>query len=139
MLQGEPGLLEGLEPPRTPSRLSFLNVTVAPAGDISDQPLQNFAPFPNTWLGLVPRCGGICSRTTPCPFPAAGSWSGLVPRGRVWSHCLFLGHLHCSWGVPVLGVTSLVPCSLSPKAALRQRGERSQAYCPGTRGEHAGT
>nr|XP_038021146.1 BTB/POZ domain-containing protein KCTD17 isoform X1 [Anas platyrhynchos] len=79
MLQGEPGLLQGLEPPRTPGRLSFLNVTVAPAGDSSDQPLQNFPN--NTWLGLVPRCGGICSRTAPCPFPAAGSWSGLVPRG----------------------------------------------------------
>lgn len=45
MLQGE---LRELDPHPLPSRMAFFNVTVAPAGDISDQPLQNFAPFPNT-------------------------------------------------------------------------------------------
>lgn len=45
MLQGE---LQELEPHPFPSRTAFFNVTVAPAGDISDQPLQNFASFLST-------------------------------------------------------------------------------------------
>ncbi|KAM6386732.1 uncharacterized protein FN964_000460 isoform 26-T33 [Alca torda] len=40
-------------------------------------------------------------------FAVGGSWSGLVARRQMQSHCPFLGHLHCSRGVPVLVVVLL--------------------------------
>ncbi|XP_054051509.1 BTB/POZ domain-containing protein KCTD17 isoform X1 [Rissa tridactyla] len=44
-------------------------------------------------------------------FAVGGNWSGLVARGQMQSHCPFLGHLHCSRGVPVRAVM-LVGASL---------------------------
>lgn len=57
-------------------------------------------------------------------------------HGQMQSHCPFQGHLHCSWGAPVLGITLLGAPSLSPKAGLcgqSEEGDRHDAQVPRAR------
>lgn len=57
----------------------------------------------------VPRCGGICSRATPCPFTVAGNWSGLLPRGQMQRLCFIFYFYALFSGPPALLVEC--PCA----------------------------
>ncbi|XP_035195706.1 BTB/POZ domain-containing protein KCTD17 isoform X2 [Oxyura jamaicensis] len=132
MLQGEPGLLQGLEPPRTPGRLSFLNVTVAPAGDIGDQPLQNFAPFPTPAWGWCPDVVASAAGPLLAHSLLRAAGLGLCPEGEYrataffWASCTARGVSQC-WVSPHW---CLAPCPPKQPCVRGVRGDRHTVRAP---------
>lgn len=101
-----------------PSSLAFLNATVAPAGDISDQPLQPAVPSEHPGCDwdpesvVAPEEGPVLAL---CPLQVAGL--GLWPEGKCRATALFWA-TRTAPGVSLRWVSrSLVPPSLVPQSS----------------------
>lgn len=131
------GYCSGLDPRAPPCLASWLSL-------MSQWPLLGTSVISHCSLRSLPQHPGcdwgpeMVAAPEGLPLVLSllqAAWPGLVGRGQVQRHCPFLCHPHCSRGVPVLGTTSLVPLSLSPRAVLCRQGDKETDVYP----EHAGT